>query len=43
MYAAHYFRGYDFPISTLFWGALIVVALVAACLLVGKESKGSEG
>jgi hypothetical protein len=36
MYAAQYPRGYDFPISTLFWGALIVVALVAACLLVGK-------
>ena len=36
MYAAHYPPGYDFPISTLFWGAVIVVALVAACLLVGK-------
>jgi hypothetical protein len=28
--------GYDFPISTLFWGAVIFVTLVAACLLVGK-------
>jgi hypothetical protein len=28
--------GYDIPISALFWGALIVVALVAAFLLVGK-------
>ena len=36
MYAAYYPPGYDFPISTLFWGAVIVVALVAACLLVGK-------
>ena len=36
MYAARYPRGYDFPISTLFWGAVIFVALVAACLLVGK-------
>jgi hypothetical protein len=36
MYAAQYPRGYDFPISTLFWGAVIFVALVAACLLVGK-------
>jgi hypothetical protein len=25
---------YDLPIPTLFWGAVIVVALVAACLLV---------
>ena len=36
MYAALYPPGYDFPISTLFWGAVIFVALVAACLLVGK-------
>src|SRR6478672_535604 len=36
MYAAYYPPGYDFPISTLFWGAVIFVALVAACLLVGK-------
>ena len=36
MYAAYYPPGYDLPISTLFWGAVIVVALVAACLLVGK-------
>jgi len=36
MYAAYYPPGYDFPICTLFWGAVIVVALVAACLLVGK-------
>jgi hypothetical protein len=36
MYAAHYPRGYDFPISTLFWGALIFVALVASFLVVGN-------
>ena len=36
MYARYYSPGYDFPISTLFWGAVIVVALVAACLLVRK-------
>ena len=40
IYAAQYrFRrdyDFDFPISTLFWGAVIFVALVAACLLVGK-------
>ncbi len=37
MYAARYTSGgYGFPISTLFWGAVIVVALVAAYLLVGK-------
>ena len=34
MYAAYYPPGYDFPISTLFWGAVIFVALVAACLLI---------
>ncbi len=26
----------DFEISTLFWGALIVLALVVGCLLAGK-------
>ena len=36
MYAALYTPGYDFPISTLFWGAVIVVALGAASVLVGK-------
>ena len=36
MLAAYYPPGYDLPISTFFWGAVIVVALVAACLLVGK-------
>ena len=36
MYAAQYPPGYDLPISTFFWGAVIFVALVAACLLVGK-------
>ena len=36
MYAAQYPRGYDLPISSLFWGAVIVIALVAACLLVRK-------
>ena len=41
IYAAQYrFRrdyDFDFPISTLIWGAVIFVALVAAaCLLVGK-------
>jgi hypothetical protein len=36
MYARYYSPGYDLPISTLFWGAVIFVALVAACLLVGK-------
>jgi hypothetical protein len=40
IYAAQYPRGYDFPINTLFWGAVIVVALVAACLLVGKAIEG---
>jgi hypothetical protein len=40
IYAAQYPRGYDFPINTLFWGAVIVVALVAACLLVRKASEG---
>jgi hypothetical protein len=36
MYAAQYPHGYDFPISTLFWGALIFVALFVSCLVVGK-------
>ena len=36
IYAAQCPPGYDFPISTLFWGAVIFVALVAACLVVGK-------
>ena len=37
MYARLYRPGADdFPTSPLFWGAVIVVALVAACLLVGK-------
>ena len=36
MYARYYSPGYDLPISTLFWGAVIFVALVAGCLLVGK-------
>jgi hypothetical protein len=36
IYAAYYPPGYDLPISTFFWGAVIFVALVAACLLVGK-------
>jgi hypothetical protein len=31
--AATYPRGYDFPISTLFWGAVIVIALFVSCLL----------
>jgi hypothetical protein len=40
MYAVRYpSGGYDFPISTLFWGAVIVVALVAACLLVKRASE----
>ena len=43
MYAALYPPGYDFPISTLFWGAVIFVALVAACLLVGKAIKRQRG
>ena len=35
---------YDLPISTLFWGAVMVVALVAACLLVGKAiARPSDG
>ena len=36
MYAAYYPPGCDLPISTLFWGAVIFVALVAAWLLVRK-------
>jgi hypothetical protein len=42
MYAAYYPPGYDLPISTFFWGAVIVVALVAACLLVGKAIERSR-
>src|SRR5258705_3083264 len=42
MYAAQYPRGYDFPISTLFWGVLILVEIVAACLLVGKAVERSR-
>ena len=34
--AATYPRGYDFPISTLFWGAVIVIALFVSCLLAWK-------
>ena len=34
--AARYFPGYEFEISTLFWGALILVALVVACLFAWK-------
>src|SRR6478752_2972785 len=34
--AAAYTRGYDFPISTLFWGAVIVIALFVSCLLAWK-------
>ena len=38
MYAVHPFYGpaRDIPISGLFWGALIVFALVVALILVGK-------
>src|SRR5258707_14113022 len=42
MYAAQLPRGHDFPISPLFWGVLIVVAIVAACLLVGKAVERSR-
>jgi hypothetical protein len=35
-YLAATYPRYDFPISTLFWGAVIFVALVAAWLLVAK-------
>jgi len=34
--AATYTRGYDFRISTLFWGAVIVIALFVSCLLAWK-------
>ena len=34
--AARYYPGYEFEISTLFWGALILVALVVACLFARK-------
>ena len=40
MYAAQYRPGYDLPISTFFWGAVIVVTLVAVCLLVGNAIEG---
>ena len=33
---ARYYGDYDFPISTLLWGALIFVALVASWILAGK-------
>lgn len=38
MYAVRPYYGpaHDIPISGLFWGALIVVALVVALILVGK-------
>ena len=39
MYAAYYPPGYDLPISTLFWGAVIFVAVVAAWILVGNAIK----
>ena len=34
--AATYPRGYDFPISTLFWGAVMVIALFVSCRLAWK-------
>jgi|SRR5829696_2016969 len=34
--AATYPGGHDIPISTLLWGAVMVVALFVACLLAGK-------
>jgi hypothetical protein len=34
--AATYPGGHDFPISTLFWGAVIVVAVLVSCLLAWK-------
>jgi hypothetical protein len=34
--ATSYPPGYDFPISTLFWGALIFVTLFVSCLLAWK-------
>jgi len=36
MYAAHDPAGYDFPISTLFWGALVFVALFVCCFFAWK-------
>ena len=33
---ARYYGEYEFPISTLFWGALIVVALVASWIFAAK-------
>ena len=43
MYAAYYPPGYDLPISTLFWGAVIFVAVVAAWILVGNAIKRQRG
>jgi hypothetical protein len=34
--AATYPRGYEYPISTLFWGALIVLAVFVSCFLAWK-------
>jgi hypothetical protein len=34
--AATYPSGYEYPISTLFWGAMIILALFVSCLLAGK-------
>lgn len=46
--AATYPGGYDFPISTLFWRAVIVVALFVSCLLAWKaigwvRNRGKSG
>jgi hypothetical protein len=35
-YAAKFHPGYEFEISTLFWGALIFLALFVSCLLAWK-------
>jgi|SRR3954451_3105990 hypothetical protein len=35
-YAVKYPAAYDFPISTLIWGALIFIGLFVICLLIGK-------
>ena len=42
MYARYYSPGYDLPISTLFWGAVIFVAVVAAWILIGHAIKGQR-